>query len=170
MQIHKHKVLERPNMCYIFEKQGFQGYQIWHRIRIQWQRIQQQWRQWQRRQWQQRQWPQRQRRQFESNSPDHLIDLSRTLSCLVVFQWISDPGRKSTNWHFMAAVTPFSLSIWYVFPLYKYNRFFLSPQRPDRLQDPGFVQWGGHGSSSWTFLLCAKETCWRGFEPRHFQM
>ena len=27
-QIHKYKVLEEPNMCYIFEKQGVQGYQI----------------------------------------------------------------------------------------------------------------------------------------------
>ena len=26
----KNKVLERPNMWYIFEKQGIQGYQIWH--------------------------------------------------------------------------------------------------------------------------------------------
>ena len=27
-QTHKYKVLERPNMCYNFEKQGVQGYQI----------------------------------------------------------------------------------------------------------------------------------------------
>ena len=26
----KIKVLKRPNMCYIFEKHGIQGYQIWN--------------------------------------------------------------------------------------------------------------------------------------------
>ena len=29
-QIHKYKVLKRPNMCYICEKHGIQGYQIKH--------------------------------------------------------------------------------------------------------------------------------------------
>ena len=29
-EIHKYKVLKRPNMCYIFEKHGIQGYRIWH--------------------------------------------------------------------------------------------------------------------------------------------
>ena len=26
----KYKVLQRPNVCYIFEEQGVQGFQIWH--------------------------------------------------------------------------------------------------------------------------------------------
>ena len=29
-KIHKYKVLKRQNMCYIFEKHGIQGYQLWH--------------------------------------------------------------------------------------------------------------------------------------------
>ena len=43
-----------------------------------------------------------------------------------------------------------------------------SPLSPDPPQDLDFSQSDGRGSSSWTFLLCGKETCWRGFEPRHF--
>ena len=29
-ECHEYKVLKGPNMCYIFEMQGVQGYQIWH--------------------------------------------------------------------------------------------------------------------------------------------
>ena len=29
-QIHKYKMLKRPNICYIFYKHGMQGYQIWY--------------------------------------------------------------------------------------------------------------------------------------------
>ena len=29
----KYKVLQRPNVCYIFEKHGVQGIQIWHQVK-----------------------------------------------------------------------------------------------------------------------------------------